>query len=90
MNHWQIKTKKDIENKIIQSSLRIDSNSNEINEDINSGKENNDEKIVNVMKNLKFLNIIKSFFCCNDKKTNLYPNGVQIASSNIHFPKKII
>ena len=37
----------------------------------NSDNEKNNEKINNVMKNIKVNSIIKSFFCCKDKKTEL-------------------
>ena len=41
------------------------------NQNYNTDNEKNNEKINNVMKNIKVYSIIKSFFCCENKKTKL-------------------
>ena len=62
--------KKEVKNKINESS-KDEGLSNEMKLKIIPEKENNDEKIFKVMKKLNVLNIIKSFFCCKDKKVKL-------------------
>ena len=64
--------KKEVENKIIKTP-KLTTNSNEKNDEDYSESENENEnnKVNIVMKNLKLINIIKSFFCCKDKKMKL-------------------
>ena len=50
-----------------KSKNPLDSNNNENNFE----KGIDDKKIIYVMKKLKFINILKSFFCCKDKKLKL-------------------
>ena len=54
----------------ISESQRTSTISSEI-QNYNSDNEKNNEKINNVMKNIKVYSIIKSFFCCENKKTKL-------------------
>ena len=56
--------------RIIDTQKSVDS-SNEISSKIDLESENKNEKINNIMKNLKINSIIKSFFCCEDKKTKI-------------------
>ena len=74
--------KKDVENKIIESkkinvSLVFDKTNNK------KKIENEDIKIINIMKDLKIYYIIKSIFCCNNKKMQL------IELCNDYVKKKI-
>ena len=62
--------KKEVDNKN-NDSIRSEGLSKEIKLDIISEKENNNDKITNVMKKLNTLAIIKSFFCFKDKKIKL-------------------
>ena len=45
--------------------------------------ENEDNNIIKVMKNLNFINIIKSFFCCKDKKLKLINKCNDIVNKDI-------
>ena len=75
--------KKKEENKNIDSP-KLTAFSNEINgEYFNSENENKNEKINIVMKNLKFIYIIKSFFCCKDKKMKLIKLCDEIINKDI-------
>ena len=56
--------------RIIDTQKSVDS-SNEISSKIDLESENKNENINNIMKNLKINSIIKSFFCCKDKKTKI-------------------
>ena len=56
--------------RIIDTQKSVDS-SNEISSKIDLESENKNENINNIMKNLKINSIIKSFFCCEDKKTKI-------------------
>ena len=58
------------ENKNTEISTNND-NLNISNKESGADIEKTDEKILQVMKNLKMYNIIKSFFCCKDKKMQL-------------------
>ena len=63
------------EQKIIKENTNTD-NVNKIsfsnyNKESDFDMEKSDEKIIQVMKNLSLHNIIKSFFCCKDKKLKL-------------------
>ena len=64
------KEKKEVEIKNTESS-RSEKISNEIKSDVTSDKENNNEKIINVMKKLTISIIIRSFFCFKNKKIKL-------------------
>ena len=64
------KKKKEVEIKNTESS-RSEKISNEIKSDVTSDKENNNEKIINVMKKLTISIIIRSFFCFKNKKIKL-------------------
>ena len=51
-----------------KSKNHLDPNNNNEN---NFGNGIDDKKIIYAMKKLKFINILKSFFCCKDKKLKL-------------------
>ena len=50
---------------------KITDSSNDISTKNDLESENKNERINNIMKNLKINSIIKSFFCCKDKKTKI-------------------
>ena len=50
---------------------KITDSSNDISTKNDLESENKNERINNIMKNLKINSIIKSFFCCEDKKTKI-------------------
>ena len=54
-----------------QKDLMSEELFNTPNQDNNSEIETNNEKKINVLKNLKFIYIIKSYFCCRGRKMKL-------------------
>ena len=64
-----------VENNIKENKIQVEQNSkdsfNTSNKDNNLKIESMDSTIINVMKNLNFMNIMKSFFCFEDKKLKL-------------------
>ena len=78
--------KNEVENKIIESpkSATISNEKNDADYSKN-GKEN--DKVNIVMKKLKIINIIKSFFCCKDKKMKLICLCNEIINKDICIEK---
>ena len=70
-NKMQKFDKKIEQNQIIEEKANSKIYLNTHNKDSASDFENDDKNMIQVMKNLNFINIIKSFLCFKDKKLNL-------------------